>query len=332
MIASRPCARCSPRLSRTASPQSRTTPADEDVAALTALHARGKLPLRVCEWLPFDAPVVALLRRRAAAPQDRFLRTGMLKAFLDGSLGSRTAAMLAPYADALRETGLAFYEQDRLNALAVERAAAGFRLGFHAIGDRALEMALAAFHAVADAGHGKDARFRIEHAQTAAETAFANARAVGAIASMQPCHLLSDLRWAAQRLGPARASRAYAWRSFLDAGVPLAFGTDYPVEPITPFRGLYAAITRQPEEGGPAFYPEQCLTIGEALHAATQGAAFAEGAEAWKGRLVPGHVADLVVLDRDLLQAAAAPQTLLATRVLRTVVGGRTVYSAPEAQ
>ena len=304
---------------------------DADVAALAALHAAGELPLRVSEWLPFDAPLEELETRRASLPNDRFLRAGMLKAFLDGSLGSRTAAMLEPYADAPDETGIPLYGEDELTQRALERAQAGFPLGFHAIGDRAVAMALSVFAAVRKAVPGS-LRLRVEHAQTASPGAFAAARAASVIASMQPNHLLSDLRWAGSRLGPERAARAYAWRSFLAAGVPLAFGTDYPVEPITPFRGLYAALTREPEAGGALWFPQQRLTAGEAIHAMTQGAAYAEGTEGWKGRLVPGHVADLAVLDRDLLLAAADPRSILDTQVLRTVVGGRTVYWAGSAR
>ena len=307
---------------------------DEDFAALKSLHAAGELPLRVSEWLPFDAPLDELEQRRADAPQDRFLRTGMLKAFLDGSLGSRTAALLAPYADAPGSTGIPLYTQDRLNTLAVERAAAGFQLGFHAIGDRAVEMALNAFAAAGAAfvsvrrTAGSQHRFRIEHAQTAPASAFARARSLGAIASMQPSHLLTDMRWAAERLGPERAAGVHAWRSFADAGVPLAFGTDFPVEPLSPFRGLYAAVTRQPEAGGAPFFPGQRLAMQQALYACTQGSAFAEHAEPWKGMLRPGSAADFIVLDRDPL-AQTDPCAILHTRVLRTVVAGQTVYQAP---
>ena len=300
---------------------------DEDFAALCALHAAGELPVRVSEWLPFDASLEELRSRRDRAPCDRRLRTGMLKAFLDGSLGSRTARLLAPYMDMPATRGLALYEAERLRAMAVERAAAGFALGFHAIGDEALRMALDTFAAVRKAVPDAE-RLRIEHAQTAEPGASTRARDLGAIASMQPNHLLTDMRWTEARLGPERAAYAHAWRSFAEAGVPLAFGTDYPVEPLCPWRGLYAAVTRKSVHGGSAFHPEQCLRLTEALHACTEGAAFAEGAEDWKGLLAPGRVADFIVLDRDLLGCAREPGSILETRVLRTVIDGETVYQA----
>ncbi len=298
----------------------------EDFAALRELHVEGRLPLRISEWLPFDAPISELLHRRTAAPTDRFLRTTMLKAFLDGSLGSRTAALHEPYSDAPGITGFAFYPQELLNAMALERSLAGFQLGFHAIGDRALTMALVAFTAAQQAGAAQtnESRFRIEHAQFASPQAFAEAKAVGAIASMQPGHLLSDARWIEARLGPERMARAYAWRSWLAAGVPLAFGTDYPVEPLDPFRTLYAAVTRRTDRG--VSHPEQRLTMPEAIFAYTQGSAYAEQAESWKGKLCPGHVADMVVLDRDLW--TCEPENIMAVKVLRTVVDGKTIYNA----
>jgi hypothetical protein len=141
---------------------------------------------------------------------------------------------------------------------------------------------------------------------------------------MQPNHLLTDMAWAEQRIGPERSKYAYAWKSFVDAGVPLAFGTDYPVEPITPYRGVYCAVTRENEAGTMTFHPEQKLTIAQTLYAYTQGSAYAEFAETWKGKLAPGFVADFVVLDRDL--TAIAPHDILNTKVLRTVVGGKTMY------
>ncbi len=310
----------------------------DDFLVMQQLEHEGKLPVRVSEWLPFDAPLAVLERMRASQPaEDRLLRTGMLKGFMDGSLGSRTAAMLAPYADDPTNSGLPRYNQAKLDTMAAERAAAGFQLGFHAIGDRAVDMALNAF-AVAEsattqangtgrAAHAREPRYRIEHSQVLAPGDVARYKQLGVIASMQPNHLLTDMHWAPARLGPARTGYAYAWKAFLDAGVPLAFGTDYPVEPVTPFRGLYAAVTRRDEADTMSFHPEAVLTIGQALYAYTQGSAYAEFAEGWKGRLAPGYVADFVALDRDLLHTT--PAALLGTKVLATYVGGKLVYTDP---
>jgi predicted amidohydrolase YtcJ len=143
---------------------------------------------------------------------------------------------------------------------------------------------------------------------------------------MQPSHLLTDINWAMERLGPERARTSYTWKQFLDNRVPIAFGTDYPVEPITPFRGVYAAVTRENEAGTKSYFSEQKLTIEQALAAYTTGSAYAQFAEKEKGTLAPGMLADFVVLDRDLTKVA--PPEILKTRVLRTVVGGKTVYEA----
>jgi predicted amidohydrolase YtcJ len=296
----------------------------------------GKLTLRISEWLRFKDPVDLLEKHRAHHPaNDPMLHTTMLKGFMDGSLGSRTAALLAPYSDDPGNSGLPQFTQPELNALAVDRVAAGFQLGFHAIGDRAAQMALDAFAEAErnarekDLPGGKDPdklRLRIEHDQVIAPDQFAQYRKLGVIASVQPNHLLTDMNWAESRIGPERAKTSYPWKQFLDNGVRLAFGTDYPVEPITPFRGVYAAITRKNEAGTKEYFPEQKLTIGQALAAYTTGSAYAEFMEKSKGTLAPGMLADFVVLDRDLTRVA--PLEILKTKVLRTVVGGKTVYEA----
>jgi len=293
------------------------------------LELEGKLTLRISEWLAFDDPVSLLETQRAHhSANDPMLHTAMLKGFMDGSLGSRTAALLAPYTDDPGDSGLARYEPDKLNRMAVERAVAGFQIGFHAIGDRAAQMALDAFAAAETANQkARDLRFRIEHDQVITPAQFAQYRKLGVIASMQPSHLLTDMNWAMARIGPERAKTSYAWKQFLDNGVPLAFGTDYPVEPITPFRGVYAAVTRMNEAGTKSYDPEQKLTIEQALAAYTTGSAYAQFAEKEKGTLAPGMLADFVVLDRDLTKVS--PPEILKTKVLRTVVGGKTVYEAP---
>jgi predicted amidohydrolase YtcJ len=302
----------------------------DDYLVYEQLENEGKLTLRISEWLPFDAPVEQLSAHRKHRPtDDSMLHTGMLKGFMDGSLGSRTAAMLAPFNDDPKNAGIPRYEQDVLNQKAAERAQAGFQLGFHAIGDRGARMALDAF-AYAEqrtpAKTARDFRFRIEHAQVVAPEDYKKFKNLGVIASMQPNHLLTDMNWAEAHIGAARAKHSYAWREFIDDGVTLAFGTDYPVEPITPFRGLYAAVTRKNEAGTKEYFPEQKLSIGEAIAAYTTGSAYAEFAESDKGLLQPGKYADFVVLDRDITKVS--PPEILKTKVLRTVVGGKTVYEA----
>ena len=321
----------------------------EDFLVYEQLEKEGKLRVRISEWLPFAAPIEVLEKARAHHDaSDPMLHTGMLKGFMDGSLGSHTAAMKAPFADEPTNSGLPQYEQAQLNAMAVERAKAGFQIGFHAIGDRAAAMALEAFSQTYDAcpqlapqdknpykvprcwptvaeGH----RDRVEHAQVVDPADIERFKKLGVIASMQPNHLLTDMNWAMDRLGPERAAYSYAWKAFLEAGVKLAFGTDYPVEPVTPFRGLYAAVTRANEAGTKTYFPKDALTRTQALYAYTQGSAYAEFAEKHKGRLTTGFDADLIVLDRNLLTVDAP--AILKTQVRETIVAGKTVYRAGDA-
>ena len=321
----------------------------EDFQVYEQLEREGKLTVRISEWLAFDDSLETLKALRAAHPvSDNMLHTGMLKGFMDGSLGSRTAALLEPYADDPKNSGLPQYEQARLTAMTKERADAGFQIGFHAIGDKGVQMALDAFASTGGVGTGSvrtgrvgtgvspvqaepssaelstDHRFRIEHAQVTTLAQIAKFKQLKVIASMQPNHLLTDMNWAMDRLGPKRAATSYAWAEFLKKGVTLAFGTDYPVEPVAPFRGLYAAVTRKSGDGKKEYFPEQKLTMEQAIAAYTSGSAFAEFAEKEKGTLAPGMLADFVVLDRDV--TAVASEKILGTKVLRTVVGGKTVY------
>jgi predicted amidohydrolase YtcJ len=300
----------------------------DDFLVYQELEREGRLKVRITEWLRFEDPVALLEAHRAAHPAaDRMLHTGMLKGFMDGSLGSRTAALLAPYSDDPGNSGLPRYQQAQLDAMTKERVAAGFQIGFHAIGDRAVEMALNAFDAAArNTADFPAKRERIEHSQVVAPQDIPRYKSLGVVASMQPSHLLTDMNWAQARLGPQRARNAYEWKAFLGAGVPLALGTDYPVEPINPFRGIYAGVTRSNEAGTHTYFPQDKLTIGQVLFAYTQGSAYAEFSDTYKGRLAPGYVADFIVLDRDLT-AVPAPE-ILKTHVMRTVVDGRTVYQA----
>ena len=323
----------------------------DDFLALEAMEQDGRLNLRIAEWLDFGTPIETLKLRRASHPaNDPILHITQLKGFMDGSLGSRTAALAAPYADDPNNSGIPRYQPDTLNTMAAERAAVGFQLGFHAIGDEANSLALDAFEAAEQVAvpatrpappanpdaevvttrpapfSPKDLRFRIEHAQVLLPKDFDRFAKLGVIASMQPSHLLTDMNWAEARLGPERSKYAYAWRSMLDHHILLAFGTDYPVESISPFRGLYAAVTRKNEAGTMSFHPEQKLTIAEAIYAYTQAPAYGEFREFSKGRLEPGYLADFIVLDHDLIKAT--PEEILQTKVLRTVLGNKTVYPA----
>jgi predicted amidohydrolase YtcJ len=306
----------------------------DDFHVYEELERQGKLTARISEWLSFDEPIDRLNKARSSHPaSDNMLHTGMLKGFMDGSLGSKTAALLEPYSDDPKNSGLPQYDAAKLNAMTKERVLAGYQVGFHAIGDKGVQTALDAFaeaEKAAKAGGvkavdgGTDYRLRIEHAQVTTPQQIARFKELKVIASMQPSHVLTDMNWAESRLGPKRAEHSYAWAEFLHRGVTLAFGTDYPVEPVTPFRGLYAAITRQSEDGKKTYYPAQKLNIEQAIAAYTTGAAFAEFAEKEKGKLEPGMLADFVILDRDI--TSVPPPKILETKVLQTVVGGKTVY------
>ena len=313
----------------------------EEFQIYEELEHDGKLTARISEWLDFDDSIEDLNSKRSSHPaSDTMLHTGMLKAFMDGSLGSKTAALLEPYSDDPKNSGLPQYEAAKLNAMTKERVLAGYQVGFHAIGDKGVQLALDAFAGAekaakegkvkaadgGNAGNANDYRLRIEHAQVTTPQQILRFKDLKVIASMQPGHLLTDMNWAESYLGPKRAEHSYAWAEFLRHGVVLAFGADYPIEPVTPFRGLYSALTRMSEDGKKSYYPAQKLNIEQAIAAYTTGAAFAEFAEKQKGKLEPGMLADFVVLDQDI--TAVPPPKILETKVLRTVVGGKTVYEA----
>src|SRR5258708_4095312 len=239
------------------------------------LEKEGKLTARISEWLPFDDSVEDLEKKRDSHAQtDLMLHTGMLKGFMDGSLGGHTAALLEPYADDPKTSGLPRYEAAKINEMAKERMLAGFQLGVHAIGDKGVQLALDAFaegekaareQKVKAPNGGDDFRLRVEHAQVTTPAQIARFKELKVIASMQPSHLLTDMRWAQDRLGPKRAATSYAWAAFLNKGVTLAFGTDYPVEPVTPFRGLYAAVTRKSDNGKVEYFSEPKPTMDQVV-------------------------------------------------------------------
>ncbi len=299
-----------------------------DFEIMRELRDEEALTVRVTEWLPFSAPLEWLEeKRKQGGTSDSWLKTGALKGVSDGSGGSLSAAMLEPFANAPGNTGLLRGNPEQWKKMVQERDAAGFQVTIHAIGDRAVRVALDAFQYALEVNRRKNARHRIEHSQFVHPDDVPRFAELGVIASVQPCHLLSDLRWAPALLGPEREGEAYAWQSLQSAGARLAFGTDYSVEPLNPFRGLYAAVARQFEDGsGPegGWPPGERITIEEAIRAYTLGSAYAEFEEERKGSLTPGMFADLVVLSQDI--TSVAPFEILKTEVHMTMVGGRVVY------
>jgi predicted amidohydrolase YtcJ len=302
-----------------------------DFQVYQQLKEEGKLTVRITEWLPFNAPLDDLQNMRAqGGTKDPWLKTGALKAFTDGALGSRTAAMLEAYSDDPSTSGILTNDPEKLQAMAIQRDKVGFQLAFHAIGDRANRIALDVFEAVAKANGPRDRRDRIEHAQVVAPIDFVRFAQLHVIASMQPSHQTTDMRWAEDRVGPERILGAYAWSSMLKNGVRLAFGTDYDVEPISPFRGLYACVTRERPDGGPrnGWEPQEKISLEECIRAYTSGSAYAQFEEGKKGELKAGEYADFIILSNDLTKVPPAQFTK--TKVLQTVVSGRTVYPAAQ--
>ncbi|HIE39466.1 MAG TPA: amidohydrolase [Anaerolineales bacterium] len=295
--------------------------------ALQRLHARGEQRLRVVKYLPADALDHALALHLRAGFGDDWLRIGGIKVFADGALGPRTAAMLAPYEGEPDNPGILTVEREELEEMACRAAAGGLPLAVHAIGDRANRMVLDVFDTVgADTEVAPDMRHRIEHVQLLHPDDMARLARLGVVASMQPLHATQDAPMADRYWGK-RTATAYAWRSLLDAGTVLAFGSDCPVEDLNPFLGIHAAATRTRQDGygGPqGWHPEQRISVEEAVRAYTWGAAYTAGSEDRLGSLSPGKWADLVVLDRDIF--TCDPASIAETRVVGTMVGGRWVF------
>lgn len=259
------------------------------------------------------------------------LRIGDLKDFADGSIGSHTAWMEKPF-EGSSYRGLQTADlQHRDQMLAMMQGAdrAGLQLAIHAIGDQANRDILDLFEQVAQADGPADRRFRIEHAQHVDPADFARFAKLGVVASMQPYHAIDDGRWVESVIGHERSRSSYAWRSMLDAGVVLAFGSDWPVAPLDPVMGVYAAVTRRTLDGkNPGgWIPEQRITVAEAVTAYTVGSAYAEHQEAKKGSIAKGKLADLVVLSDDIF--AIPPEKIADTRVDMTIFDGRIIYERP---
>lgn len=259
---------------------------------------------------------------------DEWLKIGGLKGFMDGSLGSHTAAFFEPFTDAPDDSGFLINEPDDIRAWVTGADKAGLQVAVHAIGDRANAELLDIFLDVEEANGKRDRRFRIEHAQHLRQQDIARFKAQNIIASMQPYHAIDDGRWAERVIGPERIKTTYAFRSLIDSGAHVAFGSDWFVAPATPIEGIYAAVTRRTLDGANpvGWVPEQKITVEEALQAYTVEGAYASFEEDSKGRIRAGMLADLTLLDRDI--TAVSPEKIRDARILTTIVGGKIVYDA----
>jgi predicted amidohydrolase YtcJ len=297
-----------------------------ELAALKRAHQKGTMLTRVSAYVSLEAWRAMADTVRADGPGDKWLRSAGVKGFVDGSLGSATALFYEPYDDAPKTRGLLVTPEDSLRSWIGGADSAGLQVVVHAIGERANGILLGIYDSVAQAHGQRDRRFRIEHAQHLRPSDIVRLARGGTIASMQPYHAIDDGRWAEKRIGPKRIQTTYAFRSLLDDHAHLAFGSDWTVAPMDPILGIYAAVTRRTLEGkNPnGWVPEQKITLEEALRCYTAGPAYAMFAERDRGKLAPGYLADLTLVDQDL--SAIRPENIERASIRGTVVGGKVVY------
>ncbi|HUU38500.1 MAG TPA: amidohydrolase [Candidatus Desulfaltia sp.] len=298
-------------------------------AVYQELLKAGKLTCRIFLYIPIsEVAIYSRLSLKTPFGND-YLKIGGLKGFVDGSLGSSTALFFEPYADNPQTSGL--FHSDMFPPGVMEQRfqaadAAGLQVAVHAIGDRANAILLDLYEKTITRNGPRDRRWRVEHAQHLRPQDMERMARLGVIASVQPYHAIDDGRWAERKIGPDRCRTTYAFRSLLDQGVKLAAGSDWTVAPLDPLAGIYAAVTRRTTDGKhpEGWYPEQKISLEEALRTYTTNGAFAEFAETVKGKISVGYLADLVVLDRNIFEIP--PQEIIEARVRTTIVGGRIVY------
>jgi predicted amidohydrolase YtcJ len=268
----------------------------------------GKLTLRVYVGQPLPKDEKQLERyvelQKKYAPEDNWIRFGYLKGFIDGTLGSGTMLVFKPFEDEPDKTGLAMMSYEELERRIIAADKMGFQVGIHAIGPKANRWILNAFEKAQEANGKRDSRHRSEHAQILTLDDIPRFAKLRVIASMQPTHCITDKRFAEKRIGHERCKGGYAWRRLLDVGARIAFGTDYSVEPLDPLEGLYASVTRKDRAGepGPGWFPDQKLTMEEAIKLYTLGSAYAEFMEDRKGMIKKGYLGDMVIYDKDLMK------------------------------
>jgi hypothetical protein len=298
-----------------------------DLTVFERAHKAGRMITRMYAVVPLAT--WERLRDTVAARGhgDEWVRIGGLKGFVDGSLGSHTAAMLRPFDDSPKDSGLFVTAPESLYARTSGADKAGLQVMVHAIGDRAIRIQLDNYERVEKENGPRDRRFRIEHAQHIAPSDIPRFGTLHVIASMQPYHEMDDGRWAEPIIGHERSKTTYAFRSVLDAGARLAFGSDWSVAPPTPIEGIYGAVTRETLDGKHpgGWIPEQKISVEDALRAYTSGSAYASFEENIKGTLEPNKLADFVLIDRDLTRIP--PEQIRDARIMMTIVGGRVVYA-----
>jgi predicted amidohydrolase YtcJ len=305
------------------------TASGTELRAYQALRQRGQLTARIYS---IQNHGISGLKEAGIGTGfgDDWLRVGGIKLFADGSMGAGTAAFFEPYTDDPGTSGLLLRSPAELEQAVFDADAAGFQPIIHAIGDRANAIVLDILERLVQRRGARDRRPRIEHAQVVRHEDKVRFKALGAIASIQPSHCIDDMRWAEARIGRERSAISYNFKSFVDEGARIAFGTDWYVEPLDPMLGLYAAVTRQFPDGTPegGWFPGERITMEQAVEYYTLGSAYAEFAETRKGTITEGKLADLVILSRDIF--AIPPREILEARPILTMVGGRIVYEAAD--
>jgi predicted amidohydrolase YtcJ len=301
-----------------------------DLSIFERAHRDGRMITRMYAVVPLASWEQLRDTVASRGHGDEWVRIGGLKGFVDGSLGSHTAAMLRPFDDAPKDSGLLVTSPESLYARTSGADKAGLHVMVHAIGDRAIRIQLDNYARVEKENGPRDRRFRIEHAQHIAPSDIPRFGTLGVVASMQPYHEMDDGRWAEPIIGHERSKTTYAFKSILDSGARLAFGSDWSVAPATPIEGIYGAVTRETLDGKHpgGWIPEQKISVEDALRAYTSGAAYASFEEQIKGTLENGKLADFVLIDRDLTRIP--PDSIRSAHIMQTIVGGRVVYERPD--
>jgi predicted amidohydrolase YtcJ len=307
-------------------------PGSADFSAYEKLQKDGKLTSRIDigKELTSDTELLKkyLELEKLYPKEGNWIRFGYLKAFIDGTIGSGTALMFEPFTDNPATSGLAMMPYEEFEKMVVTADKLGFQIGVHAIGDKGNNWTLNAFEKAENENGKRNSRHRDEHAQTLQPSDIPRFSRLGVIASMQPTHCISDKKFCEKRIGSERAKGAYAWKSLADAGAKLAFGTDYQVEPLNPMEGLYAAVTRKDRlgEDGEGWHPEQKIKMEKAIEYYTLGSAYSQFMEERKGMIRPGFLADIVILDKDLI--TIPENEIMKTKVDYTITGGKVVYAS----